>query len=584
MLSRPFFGWLLAACAAVALVAGWVEYFAPLTHEVFGVRLAPQGDEAVVTAVLPTAKTSLRAEDVVLLSQMPMGSRVRLRMGFSPAGTVLSVPVRRGNAMITASVASRSRPLIGGTVATFTYLAIESTFTLLILGVIAWRRPSVATAALLFFGVGSLTSGRLVGLASILPDGPFCVAFVVLELISYAPIFALIPFVTRFPSAPDTPARLLRMRVGDAIFVAIALFSIFQAIYEPLLSDSWTIVDNLTNFASVVVLGFAVVAYIDSSGEARRRIGWVIVGIVVSVVTTTVFNIVDETISVAAQPYVFAVISALSCALPIAVAYAVLRHRVIDLGFAFNRTLVYGVIVALVIALVSLIDWLTAKVIDEQRLAAAIEALLTIAIGFALTFIHRGVEKVVDYVVFRKRHVAEKRIEYRIDALDFSESEKAVDEALSRDAAEILELASAAIFRRGAVDMPFERKGAEGWPADSLAAFDSDALLVRSLRALERPFFLDDAAIGLIGVPAGAQRPALAIPVVAQHALVGFALYGSHRDGTSPDPDETALLLRLARAAGAAYAGVEARRWRERVAALEQSLGSVAPPEALKQV
>jgi len=81
MLSRPFFGWLLAACAAVALVAGWVEYFAPLTHEVFGVRLAPQGDEAVVTAVLPTAKTSLRAEDVVLLSQMPMGSRVRLRMG-----------------------------------------------------------------------------------------------------------------------------------------------------------------------------------------------------------------------------------------------------------------------------------------------------------------------------------------------------------------------------------------------------------------------------------------------------------------------------------------------------------------------
>jgi hypothetical protein len=148
-----------------------------------------------------------------------------------------------------------------------------------------------------------------------------------------------------------------------------------------------------------------------------------------------------------------------------------------------------------------------------------VEALLTIAIGFALTFIHRWVERLVDRVIFRKRHLAEKRIEYRIEALGFSESESAVDEALSRDAPEILAFASAAVFRRAAADAPFARAGSSGWPAGCADTIESDTLLVRSLRAMER----------------------------------------------------------LARAAGAAYAAVEARRWRERVASLERSLGTATP-------
>jgi hypothetical protein len=366
------------------------------------------------------------------------------------------------------------------------------------------------------------------------------------------------------------------MRIGDAVFVLLALLSVLQAVYEPLLWESWVALDNATNFASLIVLGFAVIAYLDAGGEDRRRIAWVIAGIAVSVVTATVFNAIDAVVSLSAQAYLIAVIAAFVCALPIALGYAILRHRVLDLGFAVNRTLVYGVIIAVVIALVSLVDWLTSKLIDEQRLAAAVEALLTIAIGFALTFIHRWVEVLVDRVIFRKRHLAEKRIEYRIEALGFSESESAVDEALCRDAPELLEFASAAVLGRTAEDAPFARMGSTGWPDGCAQTIDSDALLARSLRAMERPFFLDDAVIKLTNAPAGAQHPVLAIPVVAQHALVGFALYGNHRDGSSPDPDETALLLRLARAAGVAYASVEARRWRERVASLERSLATAA--------
>jgi hypothetical protein len=579
-MARPLLGWFLATCAAVALVLGWVEYFAPITHSTFGVGLAAHGDEATVVAIqapIRPSKSALRAGDLVLLSQMTMSERLRLHIALSPVDWTMTVPVERGGNTLVTTVTSRSRPPPAGALVSYTFLAIESTITLAIVGLIAWRRPSIATAALLFFGAGSLTCGRLIGLVSWLPDGAFGGATVLIALLGYVPIFALIPFITRFPTLPDTPGRRLRMRMGDAVFVVVALLSVLQAIYEPLLGQSWTALDNATNFASLVVLGFAVVAYLDASGEDRRRIAWVIAGIVVSVVTATVFNAIDAYVSLVDQVYLIAIIAAFGCALPLALGYAILRHRVLDLGFAVNRTLVYGAIIGVVIVLVSLVDWLTGKLIDEQRLAAAVEALLTIAIGFALTFIHRWVERLVDRVIFRKRHLAEKRIEYRIEALAFSESESAVDEALSRDAPEILEFASAAVFRRVVADAPFARMGSSGWPAGCAETIDSDALLVRSLRAIERPFFLDDAVITLADAPVGPHHPVLAIPVVAQHALVGFVLYGNHRDGSSPDPDETALLFRLARAAGVAYATVEARRWRERVASLERSLGTATP-------
>ena len=45
----------------------------------------------------------------------------------------------------------------------------------------------------------------------------------------------------------------------------------------------------------------------------------------------------------------------------------------------------------------------------------------------------------------------------------------------------------------------------------------------------------------------------LAIPIVSQHALTAVVLYGSHVNGTLPDPDEVELLTALAKAAAASH-------------------------------
>ena len=45
----------------------------------------------------------------------------------------------------------------------------------------------------------------------------------------------------------------------------------------------------------------------------------------------------------------------------------------------------------------------------------------------------------------------------------------------------------------------------------------------------------------------------LAVPMVSQHALSAVVLYGSHVNGTLPDPDEVELLAALAKAAATSH-------------------------------
>ncbi|MGH7716208.1 MAG: hypothetical protein ACREML_09465, partial [Vulcanimicrobiaceae bacterium] len=110
---------------------------------------------------------------------------------------------------------------------------------------------------------------------------------------------------------------------------------------------------------------------------------------------------------------------------------------------------------------------------------------------------------------------------------------------------------------------------------EHISSLDPDSLIVRTLRALERPLFMDDAAVVPQGIPDGNLRPILAIPILAQHELMGLVFYGNHEDGASPDPEEVSLLTRLTVAAANAYGAVEARQWRERAYALEESIRSL---------
>lgn len=579
--SRSPYGLLLASLAAAFLLLGWASRFAPLVQTSFGIVVVPAGANAVVEQIRPhsdAANAGVRRGDIILLQQLTLSDRYRLVTHFSPAGTPLTLHLVRGGAVRTVTVRAQTIAIPAAAIvsANWTYL-YGITLTLLIVGLIALRRPSLATAALVLYGTGSISSFSAVGVFSWIPDplyGVIAVALVV--AISTLPILALLPFIARFPSAPSTRAARIRMHACDAVFLAAAAVFLFQAIYEPIPLLTWTALEDFSNYGlSIIILLFVAFAYAGETGEERRKVGWVIAGLVV----TTVAYTVDDIASIAAitapgptQAIILDVATFLQPALAVALGYAVLRHRVMDIGFVLNRTVVYAVMTTLVVGAVGLVDWLSARFLSEQRLALAVEAIVTIGFGFALNWMHARTERLIDRLVFRQRHLAEKRIEYRIGALGFASSPAAIDDALALDAPDILNLASGAVFGRLSADAPFQCTASTGWEETPKRNVQADSLLVRSLRSLERPFFLDEVAIQDGDFPKAARQPVLAIPIVAQHDLIGFVLYGNHTDGGSPDPEEIALLARLAAAAGNAYGAVEARQWRQRAAALEASL------------
>ncbi|HEY1975769.1 MAG TPA: GAF domain-containing protein [Candidatus Baltobacteraceae bacterium] len=576
-MNKPIVGYILAfvAIAMLALIFG--EAWSPLTHTTWGVGMAPSGDRAAVARVLPSSaayKAGVRVGDQIDVMSMPLGDRMRLRSAFSPIGTQITLPiVRNGQRQLVTIVAG---PRAGTSRLSGWSFLLGGSIALLIVALIAWRKPSTATAALVLYGMGSCTTGGVVAQFSWLRDPWYAiVAIFVVTAFSTLPVAALLPFIVRFPRPPETHPGRIRLRVADGLFWAAAVLCLFEALYEPVLYASWFAFDTaMTMGLMALVLAFAVMAYRDAGGEDRRRIGWVLTGLIISAAGYTAFNTMD-TFMVGGWIAPFAAIAAtqlLQCALPLALGYAVLRHRVLDIGFALNRTMVYGVITAMVVVVVSLVDWLSSRLISEQRWALAFEAVITIGFGFALNYIHGKTERLVDRIVFRARHLAEKRIEYRIGALGFSSSASAIDEALADDAPRILDLSSAAVFGRLAENEPFTRKASFGWNDGSTSAIIDDSLLVRTLRSLERPVVLDDVAIAVDNAPDGAARPAIAIPIVTQHELIGFALFGSRSDGALPDPEEIGLLAQLCSAAGNAYGAVEARQWRERAATLERSL------------
>jgi hypothetical protein len=587
-MSRPLIGYFLAGLAALALVLAWGERFAPLTQTTFGLHLLPQGADAIVHAVSPDSgaeRLGIRPGDVIEISKISLSDRYRLVMGSSPVGTIVSVPVISGPSTRIVEIGAvrgtgvqRDERLNG---ATFLF---STTITLIVIAFIALRRPSLATAGLVWFGAGALTVGNTIAQFSWLPDPIYgVVAVLITALLGMLPGLALLPFIVRFPHDPRTDRARLRARIADGILLAGTLTCIVQAIYEPLAFSSWRLYDLwMPAVYALIVLAFALIGYNETSGEDRRRIGWVLAGFIVTAISFAVFNIANTNFLTVDSWWALGAMLISQCletALPLALAYAVLRHRVLDVGFVLNRTAVYAAMTTLVIAFVGFIDWIASRFIGEQHVALALEALMTISFGFALNWIHGSLEGVLDRVVFRQRYAAETRINYRIEALGFAESIAVVDEALV-DAAQILKLSSSAVFGRSSQTAPFRRSGSSGWSTENVTSLDSDSLIVRTLRAIERPLFLDDADVIPAGIPDGDPRPILAIPILAHHELIGLAFYGNHVDGASPDPEEVSLLRRLAAAAANAYGAVEARQWRERANALEESLRSLAATPA----
>ena len=258
-------------------------------------------------------------------------------------------------------------------------------------------------------------------------------------------------------------------------------------------------------------------------------------------------------------------------AIPIAVAYAVLRHRVIDVRFVMNRALVYGLLTSSIVVAFSLIEWIVGKKLESQRLAQIFELIGALAIGFWFSLVHRRVERFAEGIFFRSQRRAAQRLARATAAVHHAGAAEAVDHFVTDEPAEAYNLTSAAMFRR-ADDADLVRVTNRSWPPETLARLLAIDPLIAHLVHQRGPLDLDEIAWHEPALPSGPARPILAVPIIIRDRLFGVAFYGEHASHEAFDPDELSRLRDLAVAAAAAYDHLEAEALRREVAELRAQL------------
>jgi hypothetical protein len=361
------------------------------------------------------------------------------------------------------------------------------------------------------------------------------------------------------------------------LFPAAWLYVIVRIGYYGL--PAGALVKALVVLTSVVYLGAAAIfaiTLIQSRGDARQRLQWILVFPAVLVLRIIAINLPDGW-----WPWLSDILIALAVCIPLSVAYAVIRRRVFDIEFAISRALVYGVITTIVAGVFLLIDWFMSRQFAQTRFTLTAEVVVALALGSCLNMLHHSVDRFVDSTFFRQRHRAEKRLAKAAAAVLRAESDELVAQFLVYEPMRALDLVSAALFHRRANGEHFAREVAVGWGQADVHELSTHDPLVLHLLAEGAPVRLADLTWSSDELPI-LGKAVIAMPVLLRDQLVSIVLYGPHVSGADIDPDEVRSLTFLVERAGAAYDHIEARALRAEVESLteqcrakEQKIGTL---------
>jgi GAF domain-containing protein len=208
-------------------------------------------------------------------------------------------------------------------------------------------------------------------------------------------------------------------------------------------------------------------------------------------------------------------------------AYAVLRHKLFDLGFAVNRTLVFATISAVLLVAFGTLEWAVEHLVPEAWHEGSALFSAGIAVGLFLLFhrIRDGVEHVIERLFFRSWHLNEAALKRFVAAAAHVEKPQALAEQFESELTR---------FSGGADAKLYTRSGDGAYASAAGETIDADDLALSAMRAEQGPV-----------VPAEVHSPlpaALALPIMHQAALAGFVLLGSKPTGEDYRPDEVEVL------------------------------------------
>lgn len=366
-------------------------------------------------------------------------------------------------------------------------------------------------------------------------------------------------FCLQFPANEPAPGARAVVRVASYAAVPAAGLLIWYNLLQldfgnaSLIAALGYLIIGFTVAAVVAgIVGIALI-YFRAHGLARFRIRWVLLGIVCfgASAVVAVLNIVEGASSPTA--WLASAFYALFGVLPATVAYAVLKHRVIDVRFVLVRSLAAIVSVAIVGVTLVAVSVAFGTTMPRTRLEATTYAMAVLLIGFAFSVVRERIFGTVDAVLFPQWHGAKERARRIGTQVHSANLPAQLYDPLTGGIAAALSIASAALFERVHDDGGFVRVAAHGWLTGTLWHILPDEALVGRLNARARATILDVDRWSTPRLPSGAARPTHAFPFFSGPDVTAVLLVGAHNDGTAIDPDEARIIVRLCSDAGLVY-------------------------------
>ena len=340
---------------------------------------------------------------------------------------------------------------------------------------------------------------------------------------------------------------------------------------DSLLSGDWLLLTRLPIVLMVLIpLLILVLGYGRVDAARRPRVRWLLwsTALIVPIVGINIMvgYLSDPAMTAALQQVKIVIIILLFASYT----YAVLRQRLVDVRVAVNRTLVYGVLIALVVGIFAALSTFVERAALGRNANLFLELMIPLLLGIAIHTLRTRVEGWINRFVFRRKYRAEAALSDFARTCGFIENlaqllDQAVDNVLRHTAAE-----GVALYECAATDcMRVRAAGRREFPAHM---HNDDPAAVR-LRA-------GDADIDLHTVRSMLGDDGCAFPLMVHNSLLGLLVCGP-RPAEQYTADERRLLQHLARQTAAAWQALSMRDKARLVEALAS--GALEPQAARKQ-
>jgi hypothetical protein len=503
------------------------------------------------TVTAADRRSGLQAGDVVNLSTATVAARVAQVFHYTAtqagrAGETLSLAVSRdGRQLPIRYTLQHTDP--------WTTFAAELLFKLIALGIggfVLWRGSGNASF-LLGMWCGSLAIGLPDAWWGALPLAGRVTGAVVTAFLWTTTPFILYLVVESLATGVSRAARIVTRLCMVALILPELIVNAVNTTAQvlsgcTLVSASPVVSNALFTASQFVIIAFFALSYARTSGLAKQRVRWVFWAFMLSrigVVLNLANRLLPHPLQLSGLEWATVMIFPLGCT------YAILRHRIIDVNFVLNRTLVLTILTTFIVGIFILLEDVLSAVAASHGTGLIVETIVALVIGFSFNAMHKRLEAAVARFIFRAKYEAANLLRRLAQEAPFMESADALLNRTAREVCAASGAAAAIIYERIGDTYRMTASAGEETPTQSLPVDDLAFVRMRSSRT----------PIDLAEVDSALGKDGIAFPLSIRGALSGALVCRRRPNGEAYAPDEIALLGGVAHEVGTEVNAIRSR-------------------------